>query len=400
MLPPKSLGMGVLLTALVAFGPISTDMYLPSLPTIGEDLGADVGRVQLTLSLFLAGFALAQLIAGPLSDRFGRRPVLLGGLALYTVASVGCLLAPTIETLTAARFVQALGACTGSVLGRATVRDIHGPEQAARVLAYMGSAMALAPMVAPMVGGYLVAWSGWRSVFAVLVGFGGLLLLAVLIAFGETNRHKDEAATHPGRMMANYLELLRHPLYRGYMLTVAFVFCGLFAFISGSSFVLIGLFGLEPHVYGLSFGLVVAGYATGSMASGKLTLRLGIPRLVAAGCWVALAGGGTLFVLAYLEVMAVAAIVAPMMVFMVGVGLVLPNALAGAIGPFPRMAGAASALTGFVQMALASAAGALVGQLHDGSALPMASVIAAMAGLTLLCWLALVRPNLELNSRA
>lgn len=393
-LRPDSVAMGALLTALVAFGPMSTDMYLPSLPTMTEAFATDVGRVQLTLSVFLVGFALAQLIVGPVSDRFGRRPVLLGGLTLYTVASLGCVLAPSIEVLIGARFVQALGACTGAVLGRATVRDIHGPEQAARVMAYMGSAMALAPMIAPMVGGYLVVWAGWQSVFWVLIGFGGLLFVLVVLGLDETNRHKDPLATDPRRMAANYLTLLRNPLYRGYMLTIAFVFAGLFSFISGSSFVLIGIFGLEPHVFGLSFGTVVAGYAVGSIASGKLTLKTGIEPLVRKGAWTAAVAGMVLVAFVATGIQTVATIIAPMAAFMIGVGLVLPNALAGAIGPFPRMAGAASALIGFVQMAVASVAGFLVGHLHDGTALPMTGVIAAMAMATLGCYLGLVRPNL------
>jgi DHA1 family bicyclomycin/chloramphenicol resistance-like MFS transporter len=377
-LSTDSLALAALLTALVSFGPLSTDMYLPALPGMTADLGSDVAEVQLTLSLFMAGFAVAQLAVGPLSDRHGRRPVLLGGLALYVVASLACLVAPSVEALIAARFVQALGACTGSVLGRAVVRDLHEPDQAARLLSYMGAAMALAPMIAPLLGGFMVVWWGWRSVFGVLVLFGAALFALVARRLPETNAHPDPLAMRPVRMLANYATLLRHRIYLGHLLTVAATFGGLFAFISGSSFVLIGDFGLEPQAFGLAFGVVVAAYAAGSFASGRLVRRFGGGRLIPAGCLAQVAGAAAMLVLAEMGIAHPAAVVAPMMVYMVGAGLTLPNALAGAIGPFPRMAGAAAALVGFVQMATASLTGVAVGHLHNGTALPMAGTIAAM----------------------
>ncbi|MEO5336228.1 MAG: multidrug effflux MFS transporter [Magnetospirillum sp. WYHS-4] len=383
-----SLPLAALLTALVSFGPLSTDMYLPALPAMTGDLGTGVAEVQLTLSLFVAGFALAQLLVGPLSDRFGRRPVLMGGLTLYVLAGLACMLAPSVETLTAARFVQALGACTGSVLGRAVVRDLHEPDQAARLLAYMGAAMALAPMVAPLLGGFLTVRWGWRSIFGALVLIGAVLLALVARRLPETNAHPDALALRPGRMLANYAGLLRHRVYVGHLLTVAFGFAGLFAFISGSSFVLIGDFGVDPQDFGFAFGLVVAGYGLGSLASGRLVRRLGIARLIPLGCSTSLAGALALLALA--GVHQVAAVVGPMAIFAAGTGLLLPNALAGAIGPFPRMAGAA-ALVGFVQMGTAALAGVAVGQWHDGTALPMASVIATTATAALAAHFAVAR---------
>jgi len=172
MRSPNGLAVTALLTALVALGPISTDLYLPSLPGLARDFGVAAADVQLTLSVFLIGLAVAQLIHGPLSDRFGRRPVLLTGLAIYVVASVACLLAPTIEVLIAVRFVQAVGACVGPVLARAIVRDVHGREGATRILAYMSAAMALAPAIGPIVGGFVEVWLGWRVNFLLLVAYG------------------------------------------------------------------------------------------------------------------------------------------------------------------------------------------------------------------------------------
>ena len=201
MVRPESPVVTVLLTALVGFGAISTDLYLPSLPAIGESFGSTTAEVQLTLSVFLVGFAVSQIVYGPLSDRFGRRPVLIGGVAIYLLATLACLAAGSIGLLIGARFVQAVGACAGVVLGRAIVRDIYGREGAAKMLSYMGVAMALAPALGPILGGILQVLFGWRANFLVLAIFGGVCLLGVLLVLPETNRWRDPAATDPARLI-------------------------------------------------------------------------------------------------------------------------------------------------------------------------------------------------------
>ena len=392
---PDSLSIAVLLAALFAFGPLSTNMYLPALPAMSRSLGAEVGPVQLTLSVFLAGFAVSQLVLGPLSDRFGRRPVLLAGLAVYLVSTLACVFAPSIEALIAARFFQSLGACAGVVLGRAVVRDVYGRARAARMLAYMGTAMAVAPMVAPIIGGYVVMWFDWRAVFVALTAFGLTLLVLVAAFLRETNLSLDADAARPGPMIRNYLALFSARRYVGYMLTNAFVYAGLFAFISGSPFVLIDFLGLEPQYFEFSFAIVVGGYMAGSLIAGRLTLGLGIDPMVLLGSAVALASGLAAGVLAWAGADHVAAVVAPMFVYMVGMGIVMPNCMAGAIGPFPAMAGTASALLGFVQMGLAALVGVLVGQFHDGTQVPMATAIAAMGMCTCAGYFVLVRRRRE-----
>lgn len=376
-LRPDGAAIVVLLTALVALGPISTDLYLPSLPAIRESFAVDQGMAQLTLSLFMAGFAVSQLAYGPLSDRFGRRPVLLSGLGLYVAASLACMLAPTIEVLLAARVVQAMGACAGPVLGRAVVRDIVTTDRAAVLLSYIGMAMALAPAVGPMIGGYLEVAFGWRASFAALIAVAVVLVASVAVFLPETNRHRDRRAMQPRRLVANYARLLGNGVYRGYVATLALVFAALFSFISGAAFVLIEAAGLSPDAFGLSFAAVVLGYMIGNLISSRLTRKVGHDRMIALGLLTALAGALPMAFLALAGVEAALAVVLPMAVFMIGAGLVLPNAMAGAVGPFPEMAGSASALLGFTQMGIAAVVGALVGHLHDGTARPMSLAIAA-----------------------
>lgn len=388
---PTSFAVAALLTALVAFGPISTDLYLASLPDMARDFKTSVEMVQLTLSVFLAGFACAMLVYGPLSDRFGRRPVILAGVCIYLVGSVACMLAPTIETLIASRFLQALGACCGPVVGRAVVRDVYPKEQAARVLSYMASAMALAPFAAPIAGGWFHALFGWRSNFVLLALFGIILLAAVWRLLDETNQHKDPAALSPSGMLINYRTLLADRRVLGYMLTVALAFGGMFTFISGSSFVLIDVMGLPPALFGFGFAVVIAGYIAGGFVAGKWTGRVGLDRMILAGT-MGCAGFGTLAaLLAWSGITAMAALLLPLMGFFFSAALVLPNSTAGAIAPYARMAGAASALVGFLQMLGGATAGWLHAASFDHSTRPLATLAAVMGVAALVAFRLLVK---------
>lgn len=372
---PDSLTVGVLLTMLVALGPVSTDLYLPSLPAIGRGLAADQPSVQLTLSGFLVAFAVCQLIHGPLSDRFGRRPVLLGGLAVYLVASLLCMLAPSIEWLIAGRVLQALGACVGPVVGRAVVRDVYGRERAAKVLAYMGGAMALAPAIGPVLGGLLQQALGWEANFGLMSLFGLAAVAGTFILLGETNTHRNPAALHPRRMLGNYAMLLRDRLYLGYVAMITASYAGLFAFISGSSFVFIDHLGLSETAFGFCFAAVALGYMAGTLASGRISGRVSLDRLATTGAVITAVFGAIEAGLAIAGVDGVAAVLAPMVLYMIGLGMVLPNAMAGAIGPFPAMAGAAAALAGFCSFGFAAVWGNIAARLHDGTPLVMAIAI-------------------------
>jgi DHA1 family bicyclomycin/chloramphenicol resistance-like MFS transporter len=369
-----------LLTAVVAIGSLSIDMALPSLPATAQALSARPETVQLTVTLFLAGFALAQLIHGPLSDRMGRRRVLLGGLAVYVVGGLACWAAPSARLLVVARVLQALGAGSGPVVGRAVIRDLYEPARAARVLGYMGTAMALTPILAPIVGGVLHVALGWRAVYLALAACGAVFLGVATLLVPETNRRRDPDALRPGHLATNAADLLGDRTFLGYVLVVALMFGGQFAFISGSAFVLIEVLAVSPDVYGLCFGLVAFGIMTGSFLAARLTARAGIDRLIAAGTGLGAVAGCLMVALAWSGIWTVPAVIGPMYVFAVGLGVVLPTAIAGAIGPFARTAGLASAVVGFLQLTAAAAYGTAVGRFYDRTPVPMAMAI-AVAGL-------------------
>ncbi|NMG44772.1 Bcr/CflA family efflux MFS transporter [Aromatoleum toluvorans] len=374
-----SLTLAILVTALVALGPLSTDFYLPALPAITTALVTDVAHTQLTLSVYLSGFAVGQLAYGPLSDRYGRRPALLFGIAVYLVASIACIFAASIEALIVARFLQALGACAGPVLGRAVVRDVYGPHDSARMLSYVGTAMALAPLVGPMLGGWLTVWSGWRATFVFLAVYSALLWGATALLLRETNPHLNPSAGRPAEMLTNFATLLRDRRYRGVLMCNALAYAGLFAFISGASFVFIGMFGFTPQEMGLAFGLMVSGYMSGTTASGRLSRRLGPERLMRNGALLGVAAGGTMLGLALGGVHHPLAVMLPMWFSACSIGLVMPNAAAIGLAPYPHMAGSAASLMGCSQMGLAALAGVFVGHSLAGSVVPMAFVIAATA---------------------
>lgn len=385
----------VLLIVLVAFGPLSTDVYLPALPGIGRAFATDAATVQLTLSVFLVGFALGMLAYGPLSDRFGRRPVLLTAIALYMGASLACAFAPTVEALIVLRGLQGLSACVGPVIARTVIRDIYGADRSAKVLSYVAMAMALAPAIGPILGGYITIAFGWRTIFLLLAATGLGCLAGVFLLLPETNREPDPTALQPARMAANFRGMLASRRYRCYLLVSAAGYSGLFSFISGSAFILIDGLGVSPDAYGLCFATVVAGYIVGSFSGGRLHGRISIDGLILAGTWMAMVAGLAGLALVLAGVVSVASVVGPTVLFFAGAGLMMPNAMAGAIGPYPRSAGAASSLLGFVQMALAAVVGVGVGQLQDGTPLAMAAAIAAVGVAALAGGLLLARPGGE-----
>ncbi|HEX5213137.1 MAG TPA: multidrug effflux MFS transporter [Pseudolabrys sp.] len=387
MLRPGTFALTVLLAALTAIGPLTTDMYLPSLPDIARLLGASTAQTQLTISSYLIGFAVGQIFYGPLSDRHGRKPVLLGAMALYCAASLACALSTSIEMLIAARAFQALGGAGGIVLARAIVRDLYSGARAGRELSLIGAVMALAPVFAPLVGGVLQTAFGWRSVFFTLVaaGLAGAAIIWPLMP--ETLRQRAAEPVSPVTMFQSYRVVVRNPAYLAYLGLASTSFAGLFAWISGSSFVLQYLYGLTPFAFGVAFAVGSAGYLAGTSLAARLVMRHDLDRTLGYGAAAMAAGGIAMVLSVALGLTSAAALVLPMALYLSGLGMVLPQAIAGAMTPFPERAGAASALLGFVQQSAAALCGALVGALLGSSAWPLAGMIAAMGCATLALWL-------------
>lgn len=369
----------VTLGILAAFGPMSIDMYLPSLPTLQSDFAATTSQVQLTLSGFTIGFAVGQLIYGPLSDRLGRKGMLIAGIALYVVTSALCAVEQDIDRLIVLRFVQALGGGAGTVMTRAIVRDLYDKDAAARVLSLMVLVTMLAPLVAPFVGGYILKWTGWRAIFWLLTGFGVLCLVLTVLRLPETLPPDRRRKSGLGQMIGGFGIVLRHRQSVGYMICGALSFGGMLAMLSGTPFIFIQLFGVAPEHFAYFFAVSVVAVILGAYVNSRVVMRYGIRRLLAVGTGIAVVGGLGLAVVALLDIGGLAAIVIAIFVFMFPHNITNANATAAAMEHFPELAGTASALIGSIRFGTGAVIGALVGVLHDGTTHPMALIIAACA---------------------
>jgi len=353
--------------ALVSIGPFSISMYMPSMPDLVVQLNTSPVQIQLTLTLFLAAFSVAQIVYGPLSDAYGRRPALIAGFIIYTAGSLLCATAPGVSMLIVGRIVQAIGACAGGVVARALIRDRIPPHRMAGVMATMSIALALAPGAGPMIGGHLHVWFGWRSTFYALGGISLVLLALVMVSLRESNSHRDAGMMRPGRILANFITVLRDSDYRRYALIVAATYGGMFAYISGSPFLLITVLGLTPDVYGYATLISVAGFMLGSVLARRLEPKMGLEKTILLGGLVCTVGGLGFLAEAASGVIMLVPIMAMVGCFQIGVGLVLPTASVGAVRGFPKLAGSASALLGFLHMAAAAGTTVLVAKFNDPS---------------------------------
>ena len=388
MLKPDTLALTIVLALLTALGPLSTDMYLPSLPAIAASFKASTGQTQLTLSAFLLGFAAGQFFYGPISDRIGRKPVLLFGLGLFTLASLICALSPNIETLIGARVLQALGASGPIVLGRAIVRDFYEGPRAGKELSRMGTIMGVVPAAAPVLGGVIERFTGWRVTFGAMILFGVALAAIIVLKMPESIRRKSDVPISFAAILRGFRVLLGHAGYRTYVGLSMLTYGGLFAFISGSSFVLQKIYGLDELSFAFSFTFVVAGFMTGTTIAQTLVGRYGLDGTIRLGVICLALGGLVMLALVLAGVPSSLGISAPMAIYGIGVGLTMPQSMASALMPFPDRAGAASSLLGICQMTFAAIVGILLGRNLDASAIPLPATIATTGVLALALFLA------------
>ena len=388
MLRPGTFALTLLLSFLTALGPLSMDMYLPSLPDIGRTLSAPVLQVQLTISSYLFGFAVGQIFYGPVSDRLGRRPVMLTALVLYALATVGCAAAQSIDALIGLRFVQALGGAGAIVLARAVVRDLYSGVRAGRELSLMGAITGVAPIVAPVIGGGLQMFFGWRASFVLLVIVALVVGATAARLLPETLRERPKTPFSFRAMSVLYRSVAVH---RGFLANLAILtaaFVGLFAWISGAPIVMqSAIYGLSPFGFGVTFALGAAGYVLGTLLAARIVIRFGLDRLIGFGTAAMACGGLFMALVVALALSHVLWFVGAMTLYLFGIGFALPSTMAGALTPFPDRAGTASSVMGFVQQGGSAIIAAAVGAYLGHSAWPVASVVAVMGCLSFVIWL-------------
>jgi len=382
LIAPTSRWFVYMLAAMNAMTALAVDTSLPAMPAMGAEFAASPERVQLTLSVFMFGYALGQILAGPLSDRYGRRPMLLIGLSVYTLSGLGCALAGDIDTLIALRFVQALAAAVGPAMSRAIIRDYHGGPRASHMLSSVQLAMGFALVAAPILGSAILSFANWRGIFLFLAAFGATLTIIVWSGFAESLTMPDPQAVHPARLIKNFVAFFSNRICVGYALINGFIQGGLLAFISGIPFVMTDVFHVRPTHFGFYFALAATGLIFGASLNRRLVRRVNPERILRGGLFVQATAGCVLLLLAWLMVPVFPSpilFMLPVMAYSFSQGLVMPNAIAGAMEPLPYMAGFAAALLGAVQMASGGVTGYIVNALYNGTALPLAGMLAILA---------------------
>jgi DHA1 family bicyclomycin/chloramphenicol resistance-like MFS transporter len=380
--------------ALSAFGPLSIDMYLPGLPSLTHELGGEAWQVQLTLSACLLGLAGGQLVAGPLSDRVGRRRPLLLGVLSYAIASLLCALAPSVPILILLRLVQGAAGAAGVVIARAIVRDLYSGADVARFFAMTMAISGLAPILAPVIGGQLLHITTWRGIFLVLAGIGAILFAAAALSLGETLPPDRRQSGGLGATLATIRSLLGDRQFVGYALASGLAFAAMFAYISGSPFVLEGIYGVSPQVFSLIFAANALGIVLTSQISGLLIGRVRPRALLGAGLGGALLGGVLLLVVVLANV-GLLGVLAAFFLLVASIGLIAPNTTALALAGHPRVAGSASGLMGVLQFVIGAAISPLVSINGTGTAVPMAVIIATLSAGALALFLTLTRDTAD-----
>lgn len=389
----------LILGALTAFGPLSIDMYVPALPQLSRELGASSSEAQLTLTTVLLGLAFGQLIAGPISDSVGRRRPLLVGLALYVTASVLCALSGSVLALTFLRLLQGFGAAAGIVIARASVRDLYSGIEAARFFSALMLVTGLGPILAPVIGGQILAHTTWRGVFVVLTTFGVLLLFIAGFLLPETKPRQWRQPAHLGTTFRTFGALLARPTFLGNALAAGLAMAAMFSYVSGSSFVLQGIYGLSPQTYSLVFGSNAVGLVLAGQANARLVGRIATASQLLFTALISAAAAGALLVIATVLGFALPVLLVALFVMIASLGFVMPNTTLLALAENEAVSGSASALLGVSQFVIGAFAAPLVGLGGTGTALPMVIMMFGAGLLALIAYMSLARrgrePSLE-----
>ena len=390
-----SSGLIFLLGALAALGAAAIDMYLPSLPSIESELGGVSGSAQFTLSSFFIGLGLGQLFYGPISDSLGRRKVLVVGLLIYCLGSLFCFFADTMMELVAARFFQALGAASGGVIARAMVRDVFTRKRAAQAQSFINLAFSLTPLMAPLFGGYLLIFFGWRSIFLALLLFGIICLLILILKIPETLSKKKRNTLGLVSIVLGYRRILRNSRSIGSILSGALAFSCMFTYFAASPFIYIDLFKIPDQYYGFLFGLNVLGIIGTNLINAKIVIKYGPLVMLRIGVSMMCVGSVVLVGASFFDVLGIIGIIIPLFFIIGSIGFIGANAISIALEPFSELAGTTASLFGFTQMTLGAFCGFLVGFFYDGTAVPMAVIIMILAFTSLVFLTVLVANNSE-----
>ncbi|MBK17937.1 MAG: hypothetical protein CMM52_03750 [Rhodospirillaceae bacterium] len=381
----------ILLGILQAMPPFSIDTSLVAIPAMARDLMSDPGSIQLTLPAYVFGAALGQLILSPLSDRFGRKTMMLWGVTGYILAAIGCVFATSVEMLAFMRFLQGSSTFSGRILPRAMARDLYDREEAAKLLSYMAVLSGIAPIVAPLIGAHLLDTAGWRSIFMFMVGYGVLVLILIAIFLKESLPPERRIKLVPATMAANLIVIVRNRVFLSYAACIICTMGGLMCFLTSSSSVIILAFKHTPREYAYAFGGIMIAYSLFSFIAGRIVGRFGIDGVIHAGAAIGCLSGMAMWGCAIIGINDIWAIIVPMFGYMAALAFILPQATAGALSPFGDMAGSAMSNLGFIQTCIAAAIAALSGFLYDGTQMPMATIIALLGIGSLVSYYGLVK---------
>jgi DHA1 family bicyclomycin/chloramphenicol resistance-like MFS transporter len=373
--------MFIVLGAIGALTPLAIDMYLPAMPAIAKDLGVSAGAVQITLTAYTAGFAIGQLLHGPLADSYGRRPVMLVGIALFAIASIVSATTNGIDALTYVRTAQGFAGAAAAVVIQAVVRDMYDREDFARAMSFVTLVITLAPLAAPMIGGHLAVWFGWRSIFWVLASFALVVIAMVLWKIPETLSAENRQPLHFRSTIRNYVQLCRAGFAMGLIFSGAFSFAGMFAFLTAGSFVYIDLYGVSPSEFGYLFGLNIVAMIAMTSLNGRFVKKVGSHAMLRFGLSIQLMAGFGLFI-SWLMNWGLWGTVPFVVMFVGTISTIGSNSMALLLSRYPRMAGTASSLAGTLRFGTGSVIGAIVAAMPSGVAWPMILVMSACSVLS------------------